>query len=134
LMKMIYDSQQRQVTLHEAILKFQKTAVVPTTPSANQGVANRWDETQLRQMKLELKNLEKNYLQLKNLMAQISKKTKADRMTVSQHIEEEKLQSSVDDLNHQGVGLKNDLDDLRSQMIDLDKRKSHLETMVRSLP
>ena len=63
-------------------------------------------------------------------MEQMSKKAQAAQMTVSQHVEEEKLQSSIDDLNRQGVGLRADLDDLRSQMVDLDKRKSRLEMMI----
>jgi predicted nucleic acid-binding Zn-ribbon protein len=67
-------------------------------------------------------------------MEQMNKKAQAARMTVSQHIEGEKLQSSIDDLNRQGVALKVDLDDLRSQMIDLDKRKSYLETTIKQLP
>jgi len=55
-------------------------------------------------------------------------------MTVSQHVEEEKLQSSLNDLKHQGAGLGADLDDLRSQMIELDKRKSRLEMLIKHLP
>ena len=70
LMKMIYDSQQRQESLHEAIL--------------------------------------------------LSKNSQAPRMTASGHIEGGKSQSSIDDLN-----------DLLSQMVDLDKRKSRLEMMIK---
>ena len=86
LMKMIYDSQQRQESLHESILR------------------------------------------------SMSKNSKAPRMTVSGHIEEGKLQSSIDDLNRQGVGLRANLDALLSQMVDLDKRKARLEEMVQHLP
>jgi chromosome segregation ATPase len=126
LMKMIYDSQQRQESLHEAISEFQK--------NTNGGFLNQGDDAQLRQLESELQALEQNYLQLKDLMEQMNKKAQAARMTVSQHIEGEKLQSSIDDLNRQGVALKVDLDDLRSQMIDLDKRKSYLETTIKQLP
>jgi len=70
LIKRIYDSQQRQESLHEAIL--------------------------------------------------LSKNPQAPRMTASGHIEGEKLQSSIDDFN-----------DLLSQMLDLDKRKSRLEMMIK---
>ena len=67
-------------------------------------------------------------------MEQMSKKAKASQMTVSQHIEEEKLRGNIDDLNRQGAGLRGDLDNLRSQMVNLDKRKSRLETMIQHLP
>ena len=161
LMKMIYDSQQRQESMHESILEFQKNTPLPALsalayqqllkgqikdleaqniayqPETKGGLqyapltaANQWDDAQLHQLELELKVLEKNYLQLKDLMEKMSQKAKAAQMTVSQHIEGEKLQSSMDDLNHQGMGLKADLDGLRAQMIELDKRKSRLEMMI----
>jgi chromosome segregation ATPase len=161
LMKMIYDSQIRQGTLHGSILQLQKSAPLMPAASAlahqqllkaqikdleaqissypeeklpyNLG-DNQWDDAQLLELEGELKTLEKNYSQLKILMDQMSKKAQASRMTVSQHIEEVKLQSSLDDLNHQGSVLRVDLDDLRSQMIDLDKRKSRLEDMIHQLP
>ena len=152
---MIYDSQQRQESLHEAILEFQKNtpllpaanamahqqllkeqikgledqiaAYPPENYSSNSESANQWDDDQLRQLEIELKALEQNYSQLKELTAQMDKKA---RLTVSQHVEGEKLQGSLDDLNHQAQGLRADLDELRSQMVDLDKRKSHLETLI----
>ena len=160
LMKMIYDSQQRQEMLHKAIQGFQKdTPLMPAAnalarqqflkqqvkdlevqvaaypsdkPSTNSGLADQ--TVQLRQLESALKSLEKNYLQLKDLMEQMSKKAKASQMTVSQHIEEEKLRGNIDDLNRQGAGLRGDLDNLRSQMVNLDKRKSRLETMIQHLP
>ena len=158
---MIYESQQRQETLNEAIRTFQKNtppqqpaedalarqqvlkeqvkvledeeANPSVQPTSDSGPAP-WDDAQTRQLELELKDLEKNYLQLKDLMAQMGQKTKTVHFTVNQHIEEEKLQRSLSDLKHQGVGLRHDLDSLRSQMIDLDKRKSRLETMIQRLP
>ena len=162
LMKMINDSQQRQEALQGEIIELQKnTPMLPGASalahqqilkeqikdleaqltaypqekfSANPGASDQWNENQLYQLALELKTLEKNYVQLKGLMEQMGKKTQAARMTVSQHVEGEKLQSSIDDLDRQGESLRADLDDLRSQMVDLDKRKSQLEMMVRQLP
>ena len=163
LMKMIYDSQQRQESLHESILEFQKnTPLLPaagalahqqqlkeqikdlgsqiaayppeTASSGNPGPANQWDDAQLRQLELELTVLEKNYSQLKDLMGQMTKKAQDAQMTVNQKVEGGKLQSNIEDLNRQGEGLMADLDDLRSQMVDLDKRKSRLETMIRQMP
>jgi len=163
LMKMIYDSQQRQEVSHQSILDFQKnTPLLPGAsalahqqllkeqvkdleaqiaayplekPSAKVGSADQLDDAQLGQLELELKSLEQNYAQLKNLMEEMSKKAQGSRMAGSQHlVEGDKLQSSLDDLNHQGIGLRANLDDLRSQMVDLDKRKSHLEEMIKQLP
>ena len=136
LMKMIFDSQQRQEELHKSILELQKNTNLLPAPSAlahQQRLGNQWDDVQLHQLEGELKALEHNYAQLKDLMAQMSKKVQNTRMTVSQHVEGEKLQSSIDDLNRQGQGLRADLDDLRSQMVDLDKRKFRLETMIQQL-
>ena len=162
LMKMIYDSEQRQESLHEAIMEFQKNAPLqPATAvlahqetlkeqikgletqiaaypaeklSTSWGFANQWDDTQLGRLESELKVLEKNYLQLKDLMDQMTKKAQAARLTPSEHLEEGKLQISIEGLSHQGVGLRADLDDLRAQMVDLDKRKSRLETMIQHMP
>ena len=134
LMKMIYESQQRQGSLHQAILKIQKKPSLSPAGGAPAAQPDQRDEADLRQLEAEFRDLEKNYAQFKNLVEQMGKKAKAGRMTVSQHIEEEKLQGSMDDLNRQGAGLRKDLDDLRSQMVDLDKRKSRLETMVQQLP
>ena len=157
---MIYDSQQRQESLHASIVGFQKNT--PLLPAASalahqqllkeqikdlelqiaafppektdQGIADQWDDNQLRQLELELKALEGNYLQLKGLTDQMSKKAQKAKMDISQQAEGDKLQSSIDDLKHQGEGLRADLDELRSQMVDLDKRKSYLEGMIKQLP
>jgi chromosome segregation ATPase len=162
LMKMIYDSQQRQESLHQAISEFQKNtplqpaasalehqqflneqikdleaqlaAYPPQGIPADRGISGQGDDAQLRQLEVELKALEQNYLQLKDLMGQMDKKAQSVQMTVSDRIEKQKIQGSMDDLKRQGVALKIDLDDLRSQMVDLDKRKSSLEMMIRQLP
>jgi chromosome segregation ATPase len=158
LLKMIYDSQQRQEALHQSILEFQKNtpalpvvsalahqqflkkqiqdleAQIATHPpekfSGNSGYANQWDDGQVQQLESELRILEANYAQLKNLVNQMSKKVQNARTPVSQHVEEDKLQGSIDELNRQREGLMAQLDDLRSQMVDLDKRKSRLQTMI----
>jgi len=161
LMKMIYDSQQRQEALYASILEYQKNmplpaanalagqqllkdqikdleaqiaALPPDKTSASFTLANQWDDTQLQQLEMELKALEKNYLQLKDLKEKVTQKSKSIQMTTGQHAEGVKLQSSMDDLNRQGLGLKADLDTLRAQMVELDKRKSHLEMMIQHSP
>ena len=113
-------------------MEAQIAALPPGKTSASFTVANQWDDTQLHQLELELKALEKNYLQLKDLKEKVTQKSKSIQMTVGLHAEGEKLKNSMDDLNRQGLGLKADLDTLRTQMIELDKRKSRLETMIHS--
>ena len=160
LMKMIYESQQRQESLHQSILEIQGNTPIRSSVNAmahqqllkeqikdlqaqialyppekmEPGVTNQWDDGQLRQLESELNDLEHNYSQLKNLSEQMSQKAKSARMTPAERAEESKLQSSVDDLTHQSQSLRADLDDLRAQMVTLDKRKSRLEIMVQQMP
>ena len=161
LLKMIDESKERQEGLHRSILDLQKTMPVALEANAlaeqqilkeqikdldvqvasypkenlsgKLGGSNQFDDTQLHQLEGELENLEQNYTQLKVLMEQMSKKSKNTHLSVADNSEEEKLQSSIEDLNHQGKGLMANLDDLRTQMVDLDKRKSHLETMIQQM-
>jgi DNA repair exonuclease SbcCD ATPase subunit len=127
LMKMIYESQQRQVSLHANIQEIQKSTPLPPPTAAH---AIQWDNSQLQQLQLELNFLERNYAQLKDLIQQMERKNRNTRAAVGEHVEEQKLQAAVDDLKRQGVKLMLDLSDLRSQMVDLDKRKTQLENMV----
>jgi chromosome segregation ATPase len=106
----------------------------PQKPLADLGVDSQWDDSQLRQLESQLKALEKNYVQLKDLVARMSKKVQSPAMVINQRTEGEKLQKSLDDLNLQGMGLKADLDGLRDQMVELDKRKSQLETVAQQTP
>jgi len=129
LMKMVYDSQLRQETLHRSILELKKST--NSLPVAQALVRPPlWDEGQMHQLEFDLKDLEKNYAQLKDLTEKMSQKAKSFRPTVDQKIEEKKLQGNMNDLTRQSVGLRADLDDLRAQMVELDKRKSYLEMML----
>jgi chromosome segregation ATPase len=126
---------------HQELLKKQVkdledeiAAFPPEKPLASFGFTNQWDDKQLRQLESQLKVLEKNYGQLKDLVARMSKKIQSPAMVINQRTEGEKLKRSIDDLNLQSMGLKADLDDLRTQMVELDKRKSQLETMAQQAP
>lgn len=159
LMKMIYDSQQRQEELQDSILKLRKDGLSPlasaqgradtlkaeikglqdeilksqarTAPSAG---APSGDEAQLARLELDLKSLRENYGQLKDLMGQINKRGGVVPLTPQEHADQLKLQASLDDLDRQGKGLRVQLDELRTQMVDMDKRKSRLDEMLRQLP
>ncbi|MDE1919925.1 MAG: hypothetical protein KGJ09_00730 [Candidatus Omnitrophica bacterium] len=123
LLKMINDSQQRQELLKNAILEFQKT----TAPLKN---APQGDDARMRQMEEDINILEQNYLQLKGLMEQMVHKVQSPRMAQAQRIEEKELEGRLEDLNSRNKGLRAQLEALRSQMIELDKRKSRLEQMA----
>ncbi|MBF0511142.1 MAG: hypothetical protein HQL13_02315 [Candidatus Omnitrophica bacterium] len=155
LMKMIDHSQERQESLHTAILNLQKKSPVvfgeemiahqkflkeqiqalesqiaaypPKGVSLPKGSANQWNSKDLSQMEDQLKFLEENYGALKLLVEQMSQKTKGLKVPVTQSIEEKKLETSLKDLNLQGTQLKVELDGLRAQMVHLDKLKTHLE-------
>ena len=62
-------------------------------------------------------------------------KTLSDKVLKLKDLEDEiaNAEESINKLNHESIGLRADLDDLRSQMVDLDKRKSHLEVMIQGL-
>jgi hypothetical protein len=162
LMKMIYDSQQHQAAMHQAISAYQQNTPIQPAASALEHqqslkgqiqdleaqlaaypaqnipaqapVLDQGDDAQLQQLELELKALEQNYQQLKDLLEQMDQKARSVKLSVNDEIEKEKLQGNMEELKRRGVSLKIDLDDLRSQMVDLDKRKSYLELMIKQLP
>jgi hypothetical protein len=134
LMKMIYDSQRRQEVLNRSIQDYEKQ--MPVTPAHSVLVrpapsSNQLDDTQLAALEVELRKLEQNYTQLKELLGQMGPKFQKTQMTASQHAEQGQLEGNVHDLTRQEAGLKADLEDLRSQMVDLDKRKTSLEMVIK---
>jgi len=130
LMTMIYDSQQRQEELYRSIGEVRKNAQASRAAVPRATGADRWNEAQLAQLEAELKTLEQNYSSFKDLTKEMGRKAKALRLAAPKQSEVEKLQISMDDLNRQHAQLKGDLNDLRAQMIELDKRKSYLELMT----
>ncbi len=126
LMKMIYDSQQRQVLLHQAIRRFSRNRPPALYPQLSE------ETLQVRRMEMQLKTLENNYLKLKDLMGQVAQRSGGRGISVDERVQEGKLQGHIQKLQRQGQALRVDLDELRSQMVDLDKRKSRLEHMIRS--
>jgi len=157
LMKMIYESEQRQEALHAFILGYQqdkpllpiagalaqqqllkeqiKDLEAQLAPAQDKHLAAavntyQWDDTELRQLELELKVLEKNYDQFKVLMTEMTKKAQNTKLTGDEKAEESKIQGNIESINRQSIALRADLDDLCAQMVELDKRKSRLERMI----
>ncbi len=156
LMKMIYDSKKHQDELQEALLVAQKNAVSTSQAKAlarkeyllgeiNQlekviaqlpdvqvpVIDNNWSEEQLRQMELELKNLQKNHDELALVVGQLQQKNMALQVKPEDRVEQSRLENSTNELKREGKALKADLTALRSQMVELDKRKTRLDAMLR---
>ncbi len=156
LMKMIYDSKKHQEELHGALLAAQKSAVSTSHAKALarkeylQGqikeldkalaelpeiqspvVDTNWSEDQLQQMEVELKNLQKNHDELALVVGQLQKKNIALQVKPEDRVEQNRLENSINELKREGKALKADLSALRSQMVELDKRKTRLESMLR---
>ena len=90
-----------------------------------------WNEDQFKHMDSELKVLQKNHDELEGLVAQLQKKAAASRAVPNERVEQAKLESNIKELKREGMGLKADLEAVRVQMVELDKRKTRLETMLR---
>lgn len=159
LIKMIYESRDRQAAIHQSILDYQKdTPASPAAAALGQqallkaqinalqmevssypssmpaSVDVHWDDEQLQQLEDELSVLEKDYHQLKDLMGQMNERIKGNQLNAGEQVEAHQLRGHIENLNNESQQLKVQLDDLRSQMVDLDKRKSHLEELIKQLP
>jgi len=159
IIKMIYESRERQAAIHQSILDFQKnspqlpavsdmaqqavlksqinalqTEIAAYPPVLPASVNANWDDDQLEQLEGELNVLERDYHQLKELMAQMNQRVQSNKLSSGEEAEAQQLRHHIENLDNESQGLRADLDDLRSQMVDLDKRKSHLEELIKQLP
>lgn len=156
LMKMIYDSKKHQEDLHESLLVAQKSAVSSGQAQAASRkvflqeqikqleydlaqmplvevplVESNWTQEQLKQMEFELKNLQQNHDELEALIGQLQKKNVAQQVQPAERNEQSKLAANIGELKREGGVLKGNLSDLRNKMVELDKRKTRLEAMLR---
>ncbi len=162
LLKMIDESQQRQEALQQSILDYQKKTplmrrsdalarqqllkdqikdiedqlpvVMPQAIAKGSGLDEQWEDKRLVELGSDLKVLEKDYLQLRDLLGKMASRAPSAGETMNQIIEEQKLERSMEDIKQQSAGLRAELDDLRAQMVELDKRKSYLDMMIRQSP
>lgn len=97
-------------------------------PTAQQGF---WSPDQLRQLQAQVKTLQKNSDQMEDLLGRMQQKAlktaPKDRRGAPN-----RLGRSLEDLQREGQVLKQDLQDLREEMVELDKRKTYLESVVPS--
>ncbi len=149
LLKMIYDSKQRQEelqqeastlaqdihqkeTLINAVKDLQDSndRLTRLSSSAAAGAKENWNDNEMRQLEIEVRDLQKNHDELEDLLAKMQNKVSQLDVSPDQKNEKHKLQASLDELDTEGKLLKKSLGELREQMVDLDKRKSHLEALL----
>ncbi len=78
----------------------------------------------------QMASLEQNYSQLRDLWLKMQDKAQVLQMNPSQKIEKSKLAKNLTDLNQQSSILKGELQTLREQMVELDKRKTRLQEIL----
>lgn len=89
-----------------------------------------WDEKELRQLDQQVNVLQRNHDELQQLVAKMQEKAQHGVLSKDDMKEQRRLQASLDDVNKENRQLKQDLNDLRLKMVELDKRKSYLDNIV----
>ncbi len=158
ILKMVAQSKERQQIIYDQIANTQKqvsTAVVTVETSGDkedllvqisrlqaeieqlgkmaqpQAVQRVWNVNELKQLDVQVKNLQKNHDELEDLVARMQQKAQKWSLSRDQMNEQAKLQSNFDEINKQNLRLRQDLNDYRQQMVELDKRKTYLESLLR---
>jgi DNA repair exonuclease SbcCD ATPase subunit len=157
MLKLISEIQAHRILLQEQILDFQKntpTANAPTESGRKEALekqiqelqeeVNRlnaltiqaahqgWDEDQIHQMEASVSDLEKKRDELNSLITQMQAKNHQIHASQSPKNEEDKLQGGIEKLKSETKGLKMDLEEMQQQMVELDKRKSYLEAVLKN--
>ena len=157
MLKMISESQSRQELLQQKILDYKKNIPIPNVLVkdmenkkemleasitqlrdeivqlnylANNDSKHGWSEEQIHQLELSVNNLEENRDELRGLIQKIQQKAKQGVPTQEEIKERVKLQSNISKLKEENRNLKIDFAQLQQQMVDLDKRKSYMESFL----
>lgn len=155
-LKLIAESQDHQKLLQAQLLDFQKSLPLPMVSKDNrrekleaeaqqlQGEIAQlstlatnsstpgWSEEQVQQLETVISDLEKKRDELKDLIAQMQKKTQEIHLTESQKEEQNKLQRNIEKLKNETRDLKYNLEQMQQQMVELDKRKTYLEEILKN--
>lgn len=155
ILKMISDSQHRQDFLNDQILDFQKNTPGIDSLQEQSSRKNKWmaqverlqqdiaqlnstsnssqarNEELLHQLEVSITRLENNRDILQGLLVKMKQKAQLFPMSQSQKNEEAKLQSQIDQLKKVWKNLKFDLEELQQKMVELDKRKYYLESLLK---
>lgn len=94
-------------------------------------VAKANDSQQLKELQAQVAMLQKNYDVLEGLEARLQQKSQVMQKNVEQHGEYARLKENLAQLNKDNTLYLMQIKDLRVQMVELDKRKTLLEALVR---
>jgi chromosome segregation ATPase len=90
------------------------------------------DPKQLKKLNLEIKELAKRRLDQVNLLQMLETQYDKNQKMTKNSPQEKKLQEGIAALKRDNKLLRQQVVDLRFEMVDMDKRKSHLERVVKS--
>jgi chromosome segregation ATPase len=100
--------------------------------SSNADQAPPIDPNQIKKLKSEISELDKRRTQDTNLLQMLQAQYDKNQRMAKNVAEEKKLQDTIAALKKDNKSLKQQTADLRFEMVDLDKRKAHLENIVKS--
>ncbi len=84
-----------------------------------------------KQMQMQVSLLQKNHDELEDLALRMQQKAQAMQKNVDQRAEYNRLKDNLDAINKEAKRMKFQVTDLRIQMVELDKRKTYLESSFR---
>jgi chromosome segregation ATPase len=156
LMKMLYESKKHQGDLQNALVTSGKTLAsaeyiqaqtrkrflkeeisalqaqapkeMPTPPPASP--LDLRTQGEIEELEGHITSLQKNYDELEDLVEKMQKKAQAYSLQQDGKLEHDRLARGIEDLNRENDSLKSQLAGLRVQMVELDKRKTKLESMA----
>lgn len=155
LLKSIDDSKRRQAELYEKIALKQDMVpeISPESPEDLQKLKlsikqvqgeidglsrvstprENWlaDNIEMKQLQQQVNALQKNHDELEGLMLRMQEKTLKMQKDFDKKAEYGRLKDSLDQIEKDAKRLKYQVMDLRVQMVDLDKRKTYLESLFK---
>jgi chromosome segregation protein len=126
----VSESQRRKESFEKQIAELQQE-VQKLNELTNNPNQQGWNEEQIQQLESSVKELESKREELNNLVIQMQNKTRSVHLTKDQKKEEVQLQGNIEKLKAETKNLKMDLEDMQQQMVELDKRKTYLETVLK---
>ena len=153
ILKMVYQSKERQEDLYSQVNQLEKqqpVIVAGATAEDKQALldqikrvqdeidqltkasqpalsAQNWSQEQMAQLDKEVKDLQKNRDELEDLLGRMQQKAQKVTATQDQRNEQVRLRASLEDLNKQGESLRANFKSLSRTMVELNKRKAFLE-------
>lgn len=157
ILKRISESQAHQVLLQQQILDAQKS--IPDSPEAENVHRRNMLQADISRLEAEIEqltavvqaqagqglqegdlgaleksiaDLENNRNQLKDLIAQMKKKTRQVVLSDEKVKDQVRLQDHIEELKNEAKTLRLDLEEAEQEMVELDKRKHQLELLLKN--